>query len=94
MVDRMKEEQDEAAPLKRVVVQPEEGQGRTLVSFFSGQSRGFFQIMQLDDSFMEKPTNVSESEPTFQRAQEVVKNKKVVNDLAERVSFQRKFGGS
>ena len=44
MVDRIKEEQDEAAPLKRVV-QPGEVQGRTLASFFSGQSRSFFQIV-------------------------------------------------
>ncbi|KAG0711264.1 hypothetical protein GWK47_000878 [Chionoecetes opilio] len=68
MAHKMLQPTKDMNPPKRVVVHTSDIQEKKISSFVSGQSRAFFRIMGLEDSFLMKTPESWESDDAFQRA--------------------------
>ena len=71
-------------PPKRIKINQSQIFARRLRDFVTSNTRNFFVILSLPDSFLETNPETWESNSDYLRASEVIRELRVVNDTAER----------
>jgi hypothetical protein len=83
MIEALKHEGKEYPP-KRISVEPSKITEKRLRDFVTKNTRNFFRILSLPDSFLETDPDTWDTNPDYLLAENVVKELRVVNDTAER----------